>query len=756
MVRTQEEIRIMPQPAAYTLDGLKRVIERHWGYRTFRPLQQQAMQAVLEDRDSVVVLPTGGGKSLCYQAPAVLRGDTTVVISPLIALMKDQVDGLQACGVPAIQIDSSQTPGEQFSYKLDIQQGAIRLLFVSPERLVNTDFYHLLRRINVRTFAIDEAHCISHWGHDFRPEYRQLGRIKELFPEASVHAYTATATEQVRRDIIAQLGLSGPEVLVGNFDRPNLTYRVLPRHDRTKQVLEVLERHRGDPGIIYCPFIRDVEDLTDILQQHGHDARRYHAKLSDQERRTTQDAFAAEECNLIVATVAFGMGIDRSNIRFILHTAMPKSLEHYQQETGRAGRDGDAAECILLHSGADLMTWKAILEKNAQESGADPSFLPNVFRHLDDIDRFCRGVVCRHRALVGYFGQDYEGEGCGACDLCLGDTQPLEDSLVVAQKILSCVARVRERFGIGHVINVLRGKEDDRVLKFNHDQLSTFGLLRDRREVDIRDWIYQLLSLKVLVQNEVQLRTGDTVQVLGLNPASWEVMKGQRDVRLLQLVRRKKGVVERSKAEVASWEGVERGLFEELRLLRRKLAEARAVQPYMIFSDHTLRDLARVRPSTPERMHLVYGVGEAKLRDFGQPFLDLIAAYCAQHGVTRDNAPAPVKAEEPRRSPAARPNPQRDLALAQFREGATVEDVMHQTGRARPTVVDYLCEHIREEKPRSLNPWVSTAVYDRVAMAARQVGTERLKPIYVHLGEQVSYDDIRLVLAHLAALSGQP
>ena len=739
-----------PQSPANPLDGLKRVIERHWGYRTFRPLQEQAMRAVLDGRDSVVVLPTGGGKSLCYQAPAVLRGDTTVVISPLIALMKDQVDSLQACGIPAIQIDSSQSPEEQFSYKLDIQQGAIRLLFVSPERLVNTDFYQLLRRINVRTFAIDEAHCISHWGHDFRPEYRQLGRIKELFPDASVHAYTATATEQVRRDIIAQLGLQDPEVLVGNFDRPNLTYRVLPRHDRSKQVLEVLERHRGDPGIIYAPFIREVEDLTDILRQHGHDARRYHAKLPDDERRRTQDAFAAEECNLIVATVAFGMGIDRSNIRFILHTGMPKSLEHYQQETGRAGRDGDAAECILLHSGGDVITWKSILEKNAEEAGADPSFLTNVFKHLDDIDRFCRGVVCRHRALVEYFDQSYEADNCGACDLCLGDTEPLADALVVAQKILSCVARVRERFGMGHVINVLRGKEDERVLKFGHDKLSTFGLLKDRRDVDIRDWIYQLVSQKVLVQNDVQLNSGNTVQVLGLNAASWEVMKGKREVRLLQLVRRKKGEkAERSKAEVASWEGVDRGLFEELRGLRRKLANERGVQPYMVFSDHTLRELARVRPSTVERMHHVYGVGEAKLRDFGQAFLDLLADYCGKHGLTRDEAQAPVA--RPQAPVVSRPNPQRDQAFELFRDGAMIEDVMHQTGRARATVADYLCEFIRAEKPAKLSPWVSDEVYQRVVMAARQVGTDRLKPIFVQLGEKVSYDEIRLVVAHMLA-----
>src|SRR5438552_3032003 len=301
---------------SFAVADLLAVIKRHWGFDQLRPLQEQAMRAVLDGRDSVVVLPTGGGKSLCYQAPAVLRGDTTVVISPLIALMKDQVDGLQACGVPAIQIDSSQTPEEQFSYKLDIQQGTIRLLFVSPERLVNTDFYQLLKQINVRTFAIDEAHCISHWGHDFRPEYRQLGRIKELFPEAAVHAYTATATERVRRDICGQLGLQNPEVLVGNFDRPNLSYRVLPRHELTRQVLQVLQRHNSEAGIIYCLTRRDVDDLTAVLQQHGYKALAYHAGLTAEARKAAQDAFAAEECDLVVATVAFGMGIDRSNIRF--------------------------------------------------------------------------------------------------------------------------------------------------------------------------------------------------------------------------------------------------------------------------------------------------------------------------------------------------------------------------------------------------------------------------------------------------------
>jgi ATP-dependent DNA helicase RecQ len=736
-------------PPEFSLANLKAIIARHWGFQSLRPLQEQAMRAVLQGRDSVVVLPTGGGKSLCYQAPAVLRGDTTVVVSPLISLMKDQVDSLQACGVPAIQLDSSQTPSERFAYEQDVAQGAVRLLFVSPERLVMTDFYRLLRQIDVRTFAIDEAHCISHWGHDFRPEYRQLSRLKELFPQASVHAYTATATERVRRDISTQLELKDPEVLVGNFDRPNLTYRVLPRRDLLKQVLEVLDRHPREAGIIYCLRRRDVDELASALQAHGCKVQPYHAGLTAEQRKAAQDAFAAEQCDVVVATVAFGMGIDRSNVRYVLHAAMPKSVEHYQQETGRAGRDGLEAECVLLYSGGDFVTWKSIIEKSGADPGVDPSFVPGALRHLEDMDRYARGAVCRHRALVQYFGQSYEPEHCRACDLCLGDVESVPDGLVVAQKILSCVARLKERYGIGYVVSVLRGEDTEDIRKRGDQQLSTYGLLREHAKPDVRDWVYQLIGQGVLLQE------GDPYPILRLNPASWEVMKGRRTVRLLQPARRKKGdKPEKSKADTVSWEGVDRDLFEALRGLRRQLAEERQVPPYVIFSDATLRELARVRPSTLERMRLVYGIGDAKLRDFGERFRQVIADHCGQSGLTMDNPDRPPRVEEPRKV-AARPNVPRDNAFVLFRQGTVVEDVMHQTGRARATVMDYLCEFVREERPVSLEPWLSSDVYQRVTAAARQVGTDRLKPIYIALGEQVSYDDIRLVVAHLSAAHRQ-
>jgi ATP-dependent DNA helicase RecQ len=728
------------------LDQLRQVVQRHWGFRTFRPLQEQAMRAVLEGRDSLVVMPTGGGKSLCYQAPAVVRGGTTVVISPLISLMKDQVDSLKACGVSAIQIDSSLSAMERSAYEQDLLQGGIRLLFVSPERLVLTDFCNLLRRIDVRTFAIDEAHCISHWGHDFRPEYRQLRRIKEWFPRASVHGYTATATERVRKDIAVQLALTNPEILVGNFDRPNLNYRVLPRLDLDRQVLEVLDRHKNEAGIIYCLRRRDVDDLNAMLQASGIKSLPYHAGMEPEDRKRTQEAFSQEKCNLIVATVAFGMGIDRSNIRFVLHTAMPKSVEHYQQETGRAGRDGLEAECVLLHSGADAISWKRILEKSAQENEVDASFLPNALKHVNDMDRYCRSGVCRHRALVEYFGQRFESQSCMACDMCLGDNEPVPEPVVLAQKILSCVARTQERFGINHVAGVLRGENTEKIRSLGHDKLSTFGLLPEVSKPALRDWIFQLIGQGVLVQ------TGDEYPILRLNDASWEVMRKERSVRLLQPVKRaKEERAAKSKADTTSWEGVDRELFEELRQQRRTLADERQVPPYIIFSDATLRELARIRPTTLDSMKQVYGIGANKLRDYGNQFLQIILRNCRERNLPGDVTIAFTKVEEPAARKKIEPGTPRARAIDLFREGCVIEDVMHQLGKSRSTVLDYLKDYIELDRPESIIGWVSEEVYQKVAAAAKKVGTARLKPIFIELEEKVPYDEIRLVVAHLQA-----
>ena len=582
------------------------------------------MLAALDHRDSLVVLPTGGGKSLCYQAPALLSEGVTVIVSPLISLMKDQVDGLRANGIAAAQVNSSISFAELRQVERDLAAGKLKLLFVSPERLAIPDFREMLKRTGVTAFAIDEAHCISHWGHDFRPEYRQLRVVRQEFPNASMHAYTATATPGVREDVVRQLSLRDPAILVGDFDRPNLTFRVLPRQDEMKQVLDVLARHRGNAGIIYCTRRKDVDDLAQKLRKRGENVVAYHAGMTQDERREAQEKFCTEKCDIVVATVAFGMGIDRSNVRFVLHTGMPKSIEHYQQESGRAGRDGLEAECILLYSGSDLMLWKSMLG----DSSGDAEFQKSSLQHLYDMDRYCSGAVCRHRALVEYFGQRLAGESCQACDICLGETEEVSDALTVAQKIVSCVYRVKESWGVNHVIGILRGEDTEKIRERGHDQLSTYGLLKGCTRHDVREWTYQLIAQDFLAQSNGEY------PVLTLGPRAREVLKGYADVRLRQPAVRKKdagsGTASRRAAPIADAGPYDRELFEVLRTWRREEAQERGVPPYVIFSDKTLRELARIRPTTLTELRGIYGIGDAKLEAFG----DAIVKQMREHEQT--------------------------------------------------------------------------------------------------------------------------
>ncbi|MDP7640387.1 MAG: RecQ family ATP-dependent DNA helicase, partial [Candidatus Hydrogenedentes bacterium] len=409
------------------------VMKRYWGYATFRPLQEEAMTSVRDERDSLVVLPTGGGKSLCFQVPAVLHEGMTLVISPLISLMKDQVDSLKAVGVEARCIHSGLTPEERRKTNDAIRSAAVHLLYVTPERVVMPNFIDYMREHGVSSIVIDEAHCVSHWGHDFRPEYRELNRLREAFPHIAVHCYTATATPPVRDDIVQSLGLRDPRILVGSPDRPNLVFSAERREDELAQVLGVMARHRGESGIVYCITRKKVEALCEELRALGHAALPYHAGLSDEMRKAHQEAFSRDEAEIIVATVAFGMGIDKPDVRFVVHTGMPKSIEHYQQESGRAGRDGLEAECRLLYSGADYGLWQRLmgdLEGEAAEVSR---------KKLNDMCGYCMGVECRHKVLMKYFGETFEKDNCEACDLCLGDGALLEDAMTVAQKILSGV-----------------------------------------------------------------------------------------------------------------------------------------------------------------------------------------------------------------------------------------------------------------------------------------------------------------------------
>jgi len=660
------------------------------------------MDAVLTGRDSLLVLPTGGGKSLCFQAPALVIGapqaDETpdaaalgmfadadaagvivepafvgatstsaraggdadhsaedreyswdeldalsgaaavsavaakrpartagaggqrrgfaVVVSPLISLMKDQVDSLRVEGVDASYLNSTQTAGERDAVMASLREDRCRLLYVSPERLVgegSQGFRRLLNGFGVRFIAIDEAHCISQWGHDFRPEYRQLGQLREDFPGASFHAFTATATERVRHDIVNELRLRDPLVLVGSFDRPNLVYRVLRRGNLHKQLEAILARHDGESGIVYCGSRREVESLAEWLRGEGHEALPYHAGLSDEMRARHQEAFLEERADIIVATVAFGMGIDRSNVRFVVHASAPRSPEHYQQEAGRAGRDGLAAECVLIYSGSDFVRWRQMLEQNGE-------YTDSAKQLLRDMERYAAGTRCRHQALVEYFGEAWVREGCGACDWCLKELESVGDATTIARKILSCVARVRQSYGLAHVTDVLLGKSNEKIVAAGHAELSTFGLMRDESSIAVRGFIEQLVAGGWLA------REGEPYPVLRLTSRGAVLLRGEDSCELFRERLPVKGK-SRARGAGATTFDADPELFDVLRDVRTRLARARNVPPYVIFHDTTLRQMAERRPSTLDDLHDIYGVGAKKAADFGDAFLDAIRTF---------------------------------------------------------------------------------------------------------------------------------
>ena len=730
--------------AADPMTALREALLHYWGYDSFRPLQAEAMRAVVEHRDSVVVLPTGGGKSICFQAPAVTMPGLAVVVSPMISLMKDQVDALIECGIPAACVNSSLPTKELQRVADRVRRGELKLLYVAPERLCTEKMLDFLDTAHVSFFAIDEAHCISAWGHDFRSDYRTLGQLRARFPKVGIHAYTATATQPVRDDIVEQLGLHDPEQLVGSFDRPNLVYRVVRKSDVLKQVRQVIDSHPGESGIVYCISRKEVDDIAEALQVAGYKAQPYHAGLSAADRNQHQDEFLNDDAQIVVATVAFGMGIDKSDVRFVVHTGAPKSLEHYQQETGRAGRDGLDADCWLFWTVGNFITWRKML------SDLPADALQLAEESLRSMDRYCNSVVCRHKALVEHFGQSYPGNNCGACDVCLDQLELVADSKVLGQKILSCVVRVNESFGAGYVAQVLTGSKDARILDNGHDQLSTYGLLKESPATHVRDWIEQLASQGFLV------RTGE-YNVLAVTPTGWEVLRGAASPQLLKPAAKKLKAARGTRTEAASWEGVDGELLDVLREVRRKLADGRNLPPWMLMDEATLRDLARRRPTTLNGFRLVRGIGDKKTADYGEIVVKAIVEHCTERGLTTDVAmnasdrmPRAIKTETDPELVSL--SASRRHAFDLFREGRMLDEVVVAIERGPSTTLQYLVEFINSTQLNDPVPWVDPATFERIRAVRRLSPDYRLKPIFEALEGTVTYDVIRIAVACLRNL----
>jgi ATP-dependent DNA helicase RecQ len=603
------------------VSDLDLLLRTTFGYSSFRPLQREICEAALAGKDVFALLPTGGGKSLCFQLPALARDGLTVVVSPLIALMKDQVDALQASGVAATFLNSTLDAENARSRLRGLHRGEFRLLYAAPERLLLEGWEENLRRWNVTAIAIDEAHCVSEWGHDFRPEYRQLSRLRAALPEVPMMALTATATGRVREDIVRQLGLRDPEVFVASFNRPNLTYRVLPKDEPLKQVIAFVRQREADSGIIYCASRAATERVAEALAGRGFSARPYHAGLDPETRARHQEAFLRDETRIICATIAFGMGINKPNVRWVIHHDLPKNIEGYYQETGRAGRDGLPGDCLLLFSPGDIAKQTHFLDEitDAQEQQVART-------QLRQIVHFAESAGCRRAELLAYFGETYPEPACGACDNCL-EPRETYDGTLVAQKFLSCVYRIIRHsgfsVGLNHVIEVLTGAGTEKIRRWGHDQLTTYGI---GAELDRTQWAgvgRELLRLGLL-----QVASGEFA-TLELTEAGREALRQRTPITLTKPLALPQA--RRSAARRAGEIECDEILFARLRALRKRLADERRVPAYIIFGDNTLRAMARHYPTEDGQLEGIPGIGERKRAEFGALFTAEIAAYLAQH-----------------------------------------------------------------------------------------------------------------------------
>jgi len=708
------------------------ILKTVFGYDTFKPLQLEIIENVLAQRDSLVIMPTGGGKSLCYQIPSLIFRGITVVVSPLIALMKDQVEQMRELGVPALFLNSSLS-AEEYRANIDlVRSGKTKLVYVAPETLLTDRFLDLLSTVQINFLAIDEAHCISEWGHDFRPEYRQIAAIRERFPGVACMALTATATPRVRKDIQSSLRFDDSNEFLASFDRENLLIEVVPKTDSLRQTLDFLRRYPNQPGIIYCFSRKGVDDLANELAKHGFSARPYHAGLDDETRRRNQEAFIRDDVQIIVATIAFGMGINKPNVRFVIHYDLPKSLEGYYQEIGRAGRDGLMAHCLLLFSYSDIQKQRFFID---QKEGKERQV---AYHHLGELVRFGECQTCRRAPLLRYFGEHYAKDNCGMCDRCLSDAVEEVDVTVSAQKFLSCVKRTGEIFGIIHVVDVLLGSENQKVLKNGHQRISTYGI---GKELTRGQW----MNLARQLVRKGYLEQDDEYGSLRLTQLAYTTLKN-RDViyGILEEIRSEKPA---GKAGRLSSENYDRDLFEVLRSKRKELADKSGVPPYVIFSDRTLVEMATYYPMREDSLTKMYGVGAVKLEHYGSIFLELIRAYCKHRGFS-EKPKVGIKSEKTVHSNSSL----RHLTVGDaYNEGNTITTLMERYAVQQNTILEHLSRFLVEghwlrqgEDIHALTN-VTGELRDAVMQAFASLGTERLKPIYDYMNGTVRYEDLHVL-----------
>jgi ATP-dependent DNA helicase RecQ len=709
------------------------LLKQYFGFTSFRPLQEEIIRDSLAGKDVFALLPTGGGKSLCFQLPALTRDCLTVVVSPLIALMKDQVDALQASGIPATFLNSSLAADESRKRLRGLHNGEYRLLYAAPERLMLSGFLEDLKRWNVRLIAVDEAHCISEWGHDFRPEYRHLADLRKLFPLVPFMALTATATGRVREDIVTHLRLREPKCYVASFNRPNLTYRVIPKNKPYDQLLHFLRARPKESGIVYCQSRKSAERVAANLTEDGVKSRPYHAGLTPKQRSEHQELFLRDDVHVICATIAFGMGINKPNVRFVIHYDLPKNIEGYYQETGRAGRDGLPSECVLLFSAGDVVKQTQFIDEkpNLKEQQIAREQLQQMVHYAE-----CAG--CRRKELLAYFGEEYSADGCDACDNCLSPRATFDGTLA-AQKFLSCVFRIREKngFGVGlnHLVEVLTGADTEKIRKWDHAQLSTYGIGKEHSRPEWAAIGRELVRLGYLRQ------TTEKFNVLELTNEGRAALKERRKITLTKPV-----TAPDTKAHYVGEIACDEVLFDRLRTLRKTLADERDVPAYIVFSDVALRQMARNYPASESDFARISGVGEKKLREFGETFLGEIATHLQTNArqIFADDSFAVSAAPPPSRSSLG--DSARET-LRRFRSGTSVEHIARERGVTTGTISGHIAEGAEHGEPVDLDKFFTADEKQKVAAAFQAHGAFALSPVFESLGGKIDYGRLRIFRA---------